>query len=173
MPLLKKSLLCAACCALVLALPVTSSAQGTEHQAPPATAQAASAALPDSPGAAWLQAQNDSPQQPNEMAAPGPAPQQQNSTQQPAASTPQGEKSQAPEAQDQKPQRPVGTAAAESPTVNGITAAQPAGVAIAPAKQRRTRTIVIRTGAIIGAAAAIGAVVALTAGTSSKPPGAH
>ena len=172
MPPLDKSLLCAACCALAFALPVTSSAQETEHHAAPATAQIVSAALPDSPGTAWLQAQNNSPQQPNE-AAQEPSPQQQNSTQQPAASTPQEENSQAPVAQEQKPQRPVGTAAAEAPKVNGITAAQPAGVAIAPAKQRRTRTIVIRTGAIIGAAAAIGAVVALTAGTSSKPPGAH
>ena len=75
--------------------------------------------------------------------------------------------------QAQQPQRPVGTAAAEAPTVNGVTAAEPAGVAIAPAKQRRVRTIVLRVGAIVGAGVAVGAVVALTAGTSSKPPGAH
>lgn len=73
----------------------------------------------------------------------------------------------------QKPQHPVGTAAAEAPKVSGITAAQPAGVAIAPAKQRRVRTIVLRVGAIIGAGAAVGTVIALTEGTSSKPPGAH
>jgi hypothetical protein len=46
-------------------------------------------------------------------------------------------------------------------------------VAIAPAKQRRARTIIIRTGAIIGAAAALGIVVGLTEATSSKPPGVH
>ncbi|HTZ84507.1 MAG TPA: hypothetical protein VMB66_15005 [Candidatus Acidoferrales bacterium] len=67
----------------------------------------------------------------------------------------------------------MGTAAAESPKVSGITAAEPAGVAIAPAKQRRVRTIVLKVGAIIGAAAALGTVIALTEGTSSKPPGAH
>ena len=72
-----------------------------------------------------------------------------------------------------KPQRPVGTAAAEAPKVSGITAAQPAGVAIAPAKQRRVRRIVIKVGAIAAAGAAVGTVIALTAGTSSKPPGAH
>ncbi|HSZ64109.1 MAG TPA: hypothetical protein VK828_20090 [Terriglobales bacterium] len=71
------------------------------------------------------------------------------------------------------PQRPVGTAAAEAPYVSGVAASQPAGVAIAPAKQRRLRTILIRTGVIIGAGVAIGTVVALSEGTSSKPPGAH
>ncbi len=71
------------------------------------------------------------------------------------------------------PQKPVGTAAAEAPSASGVAASQPAGVAVAPAKQRRVRTIVLRTGAIIGAGVAVGSVVALTAGTSSKPPGAH
>jgi hypothetical protein len=70
------------------------------------------------------------------------------------------------------PQKPVGTAAAESPNASGVAASQPAGVAIAPVKQRRSRTIVLRVGAIIGAGVAVGTVVALTAATSSKPPGA-
>lgn len=71
------------------------------------------------------------------------------------------------------PQKPVGTAAAEAPNATGVAASQPAGVAIAPAKQHRVRTIVLRTGAIIGAGVAVGSVVALTAATPSKPPGAH
>ncbi|HUO14687.1 MAG TPA: hypothetical protein VMX38_06850 [Verrucomicrobiae bacterium] len=70
-------------------------------------------------------------------------------------------------------QKPVGTAAAEAPNASGISASQPAGVAIAPAKQHRVRTLVLRTGAIVAAAVAIGTVVALTEATSSKPPGAH
>lgn len=70
-------------------------------------------------------------------------------------------------------QQPVGTAAAEAPNVNAIAASQPAGVAIAPARQHRVRTIVLRTGAILGAVVAVGAVVALTAATPPKPPGAH
>lgn len=73
----------------------------------------------------------------------------------------------------QAPQKPVGTAAAEAPNASGVAASQPAGVAMAPAKQRRVRTIILRTGAIIGAGVAVGSVVVLTAGTSSKPPGAH
>jgi hypothetical protein len=75
--------------------------------------------------------------------------------------------------QNVSPQKPVGTAAAEASNVNAIAASQPAGVAIAPAKQRRVRTIILKTGAIIGAGVAIGAVVALTAATPPKPPGAH
>ena len=39
---------------------------------------------------------------------------------------------------------------------------EPAGIAIAPAKQHRVRTIVIKVGAIIGAGAALGTVIALT-----------
>jgi hypothetical protein len=46
-------------------------------------------------------------------------------------------------------------------------------VAVAPAKQRRARTIIIRTGALIGAGIAVGTVVGLTMATSSRPPGAH
>ena len=71
------------------------------------------------------------------------------------------------------PQQPVGTAAAETSKASGVAASQPAGVAIAPAKQRRVRLIVIRVGAILGAGAAVGTVVALTQATPSKPPGAH
>jgi hypothetical protein len=77
------------------------------------------------------------------------------------------------ETQQPAPQKPVGTAAAEAPNASGVAASQPAGIAMAPAKQRRVRTIVIRVGAIVGAGVAVGSVVALTAGTSSKPPGAR
>ena len=81
---------------------------------------------------------------------------------------------QAPEPQPlNTPQKPVGTAAAETPNASGIAASQPAGVAIAPAKQRRVRTIVLKVGALVGAGVAVGAVVALTRATPSKPPGAH
>lgn len=68
-------------------------------------------------------------------------------------------------------QQPVGTAAAGSSKVSGIAAAQPAGIAIAPAKQRRVRTIVLRVGAIVGTGVAVGTVVALSRATLSKPPG--
>ena len=84
------------------------------------------------------------------------------------------QQTQSPQLQPQPvPQKPVGTAAAEPTHAGGIAASQPAGVAVAPAKQRRVRTIVIRVGAILGAGVAVGSVVALTEATSSKPPGAH
>jgi hypothetical protein len=116
--------------------------------------------LPDSPGAtlARLQPQN-TPSNPAPQSSP------------PASAQPQDQAAQRP--QQQAPQNPVGTAVAEPTHAAGIAASQPAGVAIAPAKQRRVRTIVIRVGAIIGAGAAVGTIVALTAATSSKPPGAH
>jgi hypothetical protein len=91
-----------------------------------------------------------------------------------APPVPQGQQNQSTQSQAQPaPQKPEGTAAAEPTHAGGVAASQPAGVAIAPDKQHRARTIVIRVGAIIGAAAAIGAVVALTEATGSKPPGAH
>ena len=131
--------------------------------APSLAKNMASAELPDSPGVAWLTTQEaSSPQQSN------------SSSPATSSSTPSGSSpaTVAP-GQAQEPQRPVGTAAAEAPTVNGVTAAEPTGVAIAPAKQRRARTIVLKVGVIVGAAVALGAVIALTEATPSKPPGAH
>lgn len=186
---IKRVVRCGACCVLTLTLPGIILAQDgsqsnqltvSPSQVVTATApaspqeQAALSSLPDSPGAARAKEneQDSSRQQESSSQAPASTSTQ---TVTPQAGTPPSETSQDTAAQDQtpKPQRPVGTAAAEAPKVNGITAAQPSGVAIAPAKQRRVRTIVLRVGAIIGAGVAVGAVVALTAGTSSKPPGAH
>jgi hypothetical protein len=152
MRLWNRDLLCALCCVLALGCPADILAQAADSASaqsnPSQTRLTAEAELPDSPGAT-----KQSGTQPSQSAA-----------------TPQ---SSSQPKQDEKLQRPVGTAAAEAPKVSGITAAQPAGVAIAPAKQKRARAIVIKIGAIVGGAAAIGAVVALTRATPSKPPGAH
>jgi hypothetical protein len=123
------------------------------------------AQFPDSPGTtlAKLQAPNSPLAQQDQV----------QSQQQPTEPLSAQSTSQQSETLQQAPQRPVGTAAAEPTHAAGIAASQPAGVAIAPAKQHRTRTIIIRVGAVVGAAVAIGTVVALTAATSSKPPGAH
>ena len=141
---------------------------GTEHGSlsskPVLTASAdqpAISELPDSPGT---------------TAAKAAEAQQQNTNQQTPGATPPSS-SQPPQSSGARTQSisqmPVGTAVAESPNAGGVAASQPAGVAIAPAKQRRVRTIVLRMGAIMGAGVAVGSVVALTAATSSKPPGAH
>jgi hypothetical protein len=128
--------------------------------------------LPDSPGAAWAKEQDSATQQDGNSQAPTSTTTQTGTPQ--TGSVQSGAPQDATvQDQSQNPQRPVGTAAAEAPKINGITAAEPAGVAIAPAKQRRVRTIVLRVGAIVGAGVAVGTVVALTAGTASKPPGAH
>lgn len=124
--------------------------------------------LPDSPGAILARAAF-----PEQSSQPAPV-QAQTSQNQPNPAQSQTQSSPTPPAnQPQQGQKPVGTAAAEAPSTSGVAASQPAGVAIAPAKQRRARTIVIRTGAIIGAAVAVGIVVGLTAATGPKPPGAH
>ena len=133
--------------------------QSTGSNDQPQNASISVESLPDSPGATWARLQ-----EPTQQSTPAPS----------TSAAP--EPNSAPPAQDQtepKMQRPVGTAAAEAPKVSGITAAQPAGIAIAPAKQRRVRILVLKVGAIIGAGAAIGTIVALSAATPSKPPGAH
>lgn len=163
MPLLHRSFLVAMLCVMALG-PSNLAAQAVlsdsasptgdnDRVATPATLEE----LPDSRGVIWAKAQN-----PPEQSSPA------------QSSNPQSD-SRNGDTQDknEKLQRPVGTAAAEAPKVSGVTAAQPAGAAIAPAKQRRVRTLVIKIGAIAGAAAAIGIVVALSAATPSRPPGAH
>jgi|SRR5271166_3886426 len=68
---------------------------------------------------------------------------------------------------------PLGAAAAETVPTMGVAASRPAGAALAPGKQRRIRTVLIRMGAVVGAAAAVGVTMALTEASPSKPPGAH
>jgi hypothetical protein len=146
-------------CVCALTLPgvaLRAAAQQTDASSSRRSVSAADTDLPDSPGATLAK-----------MEAP---PQQQSTA--PAANTEQSGTAIGSSAQT-APQKPVGTATAEAPDTTGIAASQPAGAAIAPAKQRRVRTIVIKVGAIIGVAAAVGTVVALSEATGSKPPGAH
>ena len=66
-------------------------------------------------------------------------------------------------------QDPLGTAAAPSVKTTGVAASRPAGAAIAPAKQKRVRSILIKVGVIVGAGVAIGTVVALSSASPSRP----
>jgi len=172
---LHRSLLLSAVCALAFSCSENMVAQdassGTQSQSSGsdrASASAPAGELPDSPGAIWAKSQV-APQE----SAPQQSPLPQSANSQSDSRTEDKDSPPDKKQQDEKLQRPVGTAAAEGPRVSGVTAAQPAGAAIAPAKQRRVRTIVLKVGAIIGAGAAIGTVVALSAATPSKPPGAH
>jgi hypothetical protein len=70
---------------------------------------------------------------------------------------------------NQQNNNPVGTAAAPVAKPTGVAASRPAGAVIAPSKQRRAKTIMIRVGIIVGAGVAIGTVAALSRGSSSRP----
>src|SRR5579862_1370659 len=153
---LTKGFLYTTCCALALAVPANILAQSGDAASRSQTI--ASAELPDSPGAARSAQDTSTPQQ-SSSSQTTPATGQPQPAAGTTATAPQNTASQD---QEQKPQRPVGTAAAEAPRTKGVTAAQPSGVAIAPAKQHRVRTIVIKVGAIVAAGAAVGTVIALT-----------
>ena len=57
---------------------------------------------------------------------------------------------------------PLGTATAPYTKSTGVAASRPSGAVIAPAKQRRVRSILIRVGLLVGAGVAIGTVAALS-----------
>ena len=115
----------------------------------PATAQEKQAGTPSS-AAALDNALPDGPQPAGQNP---PTPAQQSSTTQ---------------SQDNS-RKPVGTAAAPYERTMGVAASRPAGAAIAPAKQRRVRTILISLGVIAGAGIAVGSVAALSHGSPSRP----
>jgi hypothetical protein len=99
--------------------------------------------IPDSPGAMLTQTSSQSQQTPASQ----------------GAQTKQGN----------PPPPPVGTAAAPYEKPEGVPASRPAGAAIAPAKQRRTRSFAIRTALVVGAGVAIGVVIATSLSSSSRP----
>jgi hypothetical protein len=73
------------------------------------------------------------------------------------------------ETPDTTPKAPLGTAAAPYEKGIGVAASRPAGAVIAPAKQRRTRTILIRVAVLVAAAVAVGTVVGLSSASPSSP----
>lgn len=70
----------------------------------------------------------------------------------------------------QEKQEPNGTAVAPQIQTSGGAASKPAGVAIAPPKQRRVRSLLIKLGVLAGAGVAIGTVVGLSAASPSHVP---
>jgi hypothetical protein len=73
--------------------------------------------------------------------------------------------------QDTQQTQPSGTAVAPSVQTSGGAASKPAGVAIAPPKQRQRRSWLIKFGFIAGAGAALGTVAALSAASPGHVPG--
>jgi hypothetical protein len=105
-----------------------------------------------------------------------PQPIQSQGTESSAQSSPANSSQQTQPAQDKAQQpaqsgsgKPVGTAAAPVEKTTGITASRPAGAVIAPAKQRRARSILIRVGVVVGAAVAIGIVIGASKASNSRP----
>ncbi|HKW19103.1 MAG TPA: hypothetical protein VJO35_16475 [Terriglobales bacterium] len=82
-----------------------------------------------------------------------------------------GTKTPVPQNTQVPPKQPSGTAVAPAVQVSGGAASKPAGVAIAPPRQRRVRSWLIRFGFIAGAGAALGTVAALSAGSPGHVPG--
>lgn len=140
----------AGCLAISLALPFTATAQ--TQQDPAAQSQ---------------------PQNPDNNTAPKPDAGQSGAPARPILpvndGTQQNTATPSTTAPDTTPKAPVGTAAAPYEKGIGVAASRPAGAVIAPAKQRRTRTILIRVGVIVAAAVAVGIVVALSSGSPSRP----
>lgn len=110
-----------------------------------------------------------SPQVPE---SPRPVQPQQEQQQLPTAPAPQVEtNTQATQPVTQR-ESPAGTAAAEKGVTRGGAASKPAGTAIAPAKQRQVRSLLIKLGVVAAAGVAVGTVMGLSKGTPSTPPGA-
>lgn len=133
-------------------------------------------ALPDSPGARAQSRQNQSqePQTSDQRQSPsGSTPSVDDARSETKQTVAQASPSNMVDRSPQQDHQPLGTAAAESIPTMGVAASRPAGAAIAPAKQHRVRTILIRVGAVVGVAAAVGATVALSEGSPSRPPGAR
>jgi len=79
--------------------------------------------------------------------------------------TPQPQLTQSPQ------QSPTGAAGAKAANPKGAPAAQPVGAAVAPVRQKGHHSLIVKLGLIMGAAAAIGTVVALSERSPSRPPG--
>lgn len=93
------------------------------------------------------------------------------SSQRPADALPDAPQSQAAQAQEPT-QVPSGTAGAKAPNVKGAPVAQPSGAAVAPPKQHNRRSLLIKLGVLAVGAVAVGTVVALSAKSPARVPGA-
>ena len=98
-----------------------------------------------------------------------PVPQSSGNQPVPNTSQPAGTNQQPAQSPEQGGNPPVGTAVAPYEKGVGVAASRPAGVVIAPAKQRRTRSFLIRVGLVVGAAVAVGTVIGLSSASPSRP----
>lgn len=85
---------------------------------------------------------------------------------------PQSQAAPTPPNQQQPAPVPSGAAGAKAANVKGSPVAQPAGAAVAPARQRGHRSLLIKLGLLAGAGIAVGSAVALSDRSPARPPGA-
>jgi hypothetical protein len=135
-------------------------------------ATAMSAPQADNSAAPQASVQGNQPSSPDAQNT-GTPPASNNLPDSPSAAQANTQNQNANQAPDQQPQEPRGTAAAQAAKTHGGAASKPAGAAIAPAKQRRTRSLLIKLGIIAGAGAALGTVYGLSKASPSRPPGAR
>ena len=151
----------------------TQAQQSTLAQAEPQSSQPPQSQPSDSQPAASQAPQTQPADSPT-----SPTPQAQPRDSQPAASqTPQtdSQPSTAQQTQSAQPadQNPAGAATAQRGKTAGGAASRPAGAALAPAKQRNPRSLLIKLGLLAGAGVALGTAFALSQASPSRPPGAH
>lgn len=152
---------------MMLAMPIAEAAQLPQQSASDAAPQNLTSG----------QSQSEGPGGQAERVAPGPSGSgatlpDSSTPAQPQAVAQDGPLSSAQPASEQQQEitpKPVGTAVAPYEETTGVAASRPAGAVIAPAKQRRARSILIRVSIVVGAAVAIGTVVALSHGSPSRP----
>jgi hypothetical protein len=117
--------------------------------------------------------QQTAPSQPVESLPPPPAPSHNDApaagANQTPGDNPPSNVPNAPQGQQGGTPAPVGTAVAPYEKGIGVAASRPAGAVIAPAKQKRSRSFMIKVGVLIGAAVAVGTVVGLSVASPSRP----
>ena len=157
----------AGCLVLLLTVPLGKAAAIKPQQAAPAQQTEDASPTPVQPQNSDLPAVDPSAGVSQPAATPG------NSDPAVTQTVDQNQPAEIPQQTSQQPQNntsnPVGTAAAPYEKTTGVPASRPAGAVIAPAKQKRARSFLIRVSLVVGAAVAIGTVVALSKASPSRP----
>jgi hypothetical protein len=152
----------------LLAAPIGEAATAQPQQGVDAQQQSASPQYPDSSQSSPQPSQDSDPG----SATPAAGPRQSQPAAQPSSADPGGQSGNSQSNSEQQQNggaKPVGTAAAPYEKTTGVAASRPAGAVIAPAKQRRVRSFLIKFGVIVGAGVAIGTVAALSHSSPSQP----
>lgn len=151
---------------LLLMVPLGEAATGKSQQAVPAQQTEGVSSTP-------VQPQNDlpAPNPSGDVSQPAATPGDSDAaaTQTADQNQPSDTSQQTSEPPQNNTSNPVGTAAAPYTKTTGVPASRPAGAVIAPAKQKRARSILIRVSLLVGAAVAVGTVVALSKASPSRP----